>query len=84
MRVGVWNKSASIDMLNNDSISVIPESLINEYKSFLNQKMYLEASSLFVNVSVKRYNSNRNMFYEDNDVIVTSYSYDNKLGLEFD
>ncbi len=84
MRVGVWNKSASIDMLNNDSISVIPESLINEYKSFLNQKMYLEASSLFVNVSVKRYNSNRNMFYEDNDVIVTSYSYDNKLGLKFD
>ncbi|MDI0266235.1 CRISPR-associated helicase Cas3' [Clostridioides difficile] len=84
MRVGVWNKSASIDMLNNDSISVIPESLIDEYKLFLNQKMYLEASSLFVNVSVKRYNSNRNMFYEDNDVIVTSYSYDNKLGLEFD
>ena len=84
MRVGIWNKSASIDMLNNDSISVIHESLIDEYKLFLNQKMYLEASSLFVNVSVKRYNSNRNMFYEDNDVIVTRYSYDNKLGLEFD
>lgn len=84
MRLGVWNKSANNDMLNNDTISVVPECLLEEYKFYIDKKMYLEASSLFVNVSVKRYNYNKKMFYEYEDIIVTSYNYNDKLGLIFD
>lgn len=85
MRLGVVNKSASEEMFNNDSISVLPYSLLEEYKKYINNKEYLEASSLLVSVSVKRYTFNREMFYKDEecDIWVTMYEYNSELGLIF-
>ena len=85
MRLGVVNKSASEDMFNNDSISVLPHSLLDEYKKYINNREYLEASSLLVSISVKRYTFNRDMFYKDEeyDIYVTMYEYNSELGLIF-
>lgn len=85
MRLGVVNKSASKDMFNNDSISVLPHSLLEEYKMYIDYKQYLEASSLLVSISVKRYTLNRNMFYKDEeyDILITMYEYNSELGLMF-
>ena len=85
MRLGVVNKSASEEMFNNDSISVLPHSLLDEYKKYINNKEYLEASSLLVSISFKRYTFNREMFYKDEecDIWITMYEYNSELGLIF-
>lgn len=50
LRVATFNKSATDDLCSSNTISVLPKSLFDEYKKLMEEKKYLEANSLFVNI----------------------------------
>lgn len=50
LRVATFNKSATEDLCSSNTISVLPRILFDEYKSLIEEKKYLDANSLFVNI----------------------------------
>lgn len=86
LRLGTYNKNATDDMCNNDSMNVLPVSLFNEYSNYIDDKKYLEASSLTVNINSKRkiWDSDHFSYNEDYHVWIVDYRYDDKVGLLFE
>lgn len=83
LRVGYYNDNSVEDMIQGDTLSVIPEVLLNEYIDLINNKKYLEAQSLKLNISSNRFKYNPDMFYTYEKNIVTKYQYTEDIGLEF-
>lgn len=83
LRVGTYNNSTIEDMIGEDTISVVPECLLNEYINKVENRDYLKAQSLTLNISTKLARKNRNVVYKYNDVWVVKYKYTNDMGLEY-
>lgn len=83
LRVGYYNNSSVEDMIQGDTISVIPEVLLEEYIDLIKNKKYLEAQSLKLNISLNRLQYNSDMFYTYENNVVTKYRYIYDIGLEF-
>jgi CRISPR-associated endonuclease/helicase Cas3 len=73
-------------MCGNDNISVLPDCLYNEYKTYIYNREYLEAGSLLVNINSKRLIWDKDKFYYDQDlkIHIASYDYQETRGLDFD
>lgn len=55
LKIGTFNKNTLDCMISNNTISVLPISLLDEYKKLIDDKKYLEAKSLLVNVRYSNY-----------------------------
>lgn len=83
LRVGHYNDNSVEDMIQGDTLSVIPEVLLDEYIDLINNKRYLEAQALKLNIASNRLKYNSDMFYIHENNIVTKYQYTEDTGLEF-
>lgn len=83
LKVGTFNKSATDDMCSSDTISVLPRVLLDEYIELMNNKDYLEANSLLVNVSKYRRKDASVIEVAGNNVYVVDFIYD-KRGLVYE
>ena len=83
LRVGYYNDNSVEDMIQGDTISVVPEALLNEHIYLINNKKYLEAQSLKLNIPLNRFKYNPYMFYRYEDCVITKYKYIEGIGLEF-
>jgi len=85
LRLGCYNSTGDVieEMIGDNSISVLPIELIDEYKKFIQNKDYLNAGALLVNISSK-HKSKEEVWYNDElEIFLTKYKYDDKLGLVF-
>ena len=83
LRVGYYNDNSVEDMIQGDTISVVPEALLNEHIYLINNNRYLEAQSLKLNIPLNRFKYNPYMFYRYEDCVITKYKYIEDIGLEF-
>lgn len=85
LRVGHYNENLKGDLDFGDTIQVIPISLYNEYKMLIDQKKYLEAQALKVNISQGMlYRNKENIDYcKDYEVYIAKLIY-NKKGLLYE
>lgn len=83
LKVATFNKNVTDDMCSSDTMSVLPESLLGEYIELIENKKYLEANSLFVNVGKysTKYVYTENLF--GNNVYIINCTYDDR-GLVFE
>ena len=74
LRVATFNKSAMEGMCLSNTIRVLPRSLFDEYMKLIEDKKYLEANSLFVNIGAYM------MKYvtKVNDIYVVDFVYDER------
>lgn len=84
LRVGNYNKSNIKEMIQGDTVSVIPECLLEEYQKLINDREYLKAQSLKLNINSNRMKYNSDMFYICDDLVVSKYKYTYDLGMEFE
>lgn len=84
LRVGSYNKSSVEEMIQGDTVSVIPECLLEEYQKLINDREYLKAQSLKLNINSNRMKYNSDMFYIYDDLVVSKYKYTYDLGMEFE
>lgn len=84
LRVGSYNKSSVEEMIQGDTVSVIPECLLEEYQKLINDREYLKAQSLKLNINSNRMKYNSDMFYICDDLVVSKYKYTYDLGMEFE
>lgn len=84
LRVGNYNKSSIKEMIQGDTVSVIPECLLEEYQKLINDREYLKAQSLKLNINSNRMKYNSDMFYICDDLVVSKYKYTYDLGMEFE
>lgn len=84
LRVGNYNKSSIKEMIQGDTVSVIPECLLEEYQKLINDREYLKAQSLKLNINSNRMKYNSDMFYIYDDLVVSKYKYTYDLGMEFE
>lgn len=84
LRVGNYNKSSIKEMIQGDTVSVIPECLLEEYQKLINDREYLKAQSLKLNINSNRMKYNSDMFYIYDDLVVSKYKYTYDLGIEFE
>ena len=71
-------------MIQGDTVSVIPECLLEEYQKLINDREYLKAQSLKLNINSNRMKYNSDMFYIYDDLVVSKYKYTYDLGMEFE
>ena len=83
LRVGYYNDNSVEDMIQGDTLSVVPEVLLNEHIYLINNNRYLEAQSLKLNIPLNRFKYNPYMFYRYEDCVITKYQYTEDIGLEF-
>lgn len=84
LRVGNYNKNSIKEMIQGDTVSVIPECLLEEYQKLINDREYLKAQSLKLNINSNRMKYNSDMFYIYDDLVVSKYKYTYDLGMEFE
>lgn len=72
--VGAFNKDASEEMINNDTIKVLPIQLFKEYIELINNKRFIEANELFVNT----YKNNTVKYNEEYDIYISNCIYDDR------
>lgn len=84
LRVGNYNKNRIKEMIQGDTVSVIPECLLEEYQKLINDREYLKAQSLKLNINSNRMKYNSDMFYIYDDLVVSKYKYTYDLGMEFE
>lgn len=84
--VGVYNQDS--DMIEKSSIQVLPSILFNEYNNFIENKDYMSANSLFVNISDMQfsYQYRSGIIYKkgESDIYITNCKYSKEKGLEYD
>lgn len=83
LRLGCYNKDCIEDMIDGDTISVIPRCLYGEYIELINDRKYLEAQSLKLNISSNRMKFDGKMFSFIDDDVVVDYKYTSDIGLEW-
>lgn len=74
LRVATFNKSATDDLCSSDTISVLPRVLFDEYMKLIEEKKYLEANSLFVNIGAYMLK----YITKVNDIYVVDFVYDDR------
>lgn len=86
LRLGTYYSSNIDDMISSDTIAVIPLSLIEEYKRLIENKEYLEAQALKVNINSNRLKwDSKNIFKdEENDIYIAKYKYNEDIGLQYE
>lgn len=84
MKLGYYNKNATDDMLDIDTIQVLPMSLYTEYNTYIDSKDYLKAEGLKVNISKKKYDGENVVFNKNIDSYITYYRYSSNIGLEYE
>lgn len=86
LKLGTYHINAIDDMISNDTISIVPTSLIEEYRKLIDNKEYLEAQALKININSKRLSwDSKNVYHdEDYDTYVATYKYDEKVGLKYE
>ncbi len=85
IQIGKWDKNYN-EMVEFSGASVLPSCFIDEYKKLIENKEYLEANSLIVNISNGKYHYAINDGAIDNQEKVIpyiSYNYNDKIGLDF-
>lgn len=84
LKLGNYNGDAMENMISNDNISIVPITLLEEYKGLIDNKEYLEAEALKVNINKKRVSWDSKNIYKDEDyaTYVATYRYDEKIGLQ--
>ena len=80
LTVGYLNKDFKDDMIDGDTIRVLPIELLNTYISFITTKRYIEANELFINVYNSKFNP-YNIEYDSNFKIYISNCCYNDSGL---
>ena len=84
LRLGYYNKNSVEDMIQGDTVSILPECLIGEYEELIKNHKYLEAQSLKLNINSNRMRYDYDMFYNYfDDIIIAKYKYSSEIGLEF-
>lgn len=78
--VGYINNFTNEEMIKQDSISVLPECLLEEYTEYITDKDYLKANSLLINI---RKNRLKDHSYKLENIYVVDYIY-NEKGLIFE
>ncbi|MBU3174301.1 CRISPR-associated helicase Cas3' [Clostridium estertheticum] len=85
LRVGVYNQDS--DMIEKSSLQVLPSILSNEYNIFIENKDYMSANSLFVNISDAQfaYQCRSGIIYKnEKDIYITNCRYTKEKGLEYE
>ena len=84
LKLGNYNGDAMENMISNDNISIVPITLLEEYKGLIDNKEYLEAEALKVNINKKRVSWDSKNIYKDEyyATYVATYRYDEKIGLQ--
>jgi len=78
IRCGVYDKNNN-ELESNFGVTVLPISLKIEYMEYLEQKKYLEANSLLVNVTRKT----KDMYFDEKlNAVICNYKYTKEKGLE--
>ena len=88
LKVGTYSNTPLDNMISSNTITVLPASLEDEYKELINNKKFLEANSLFVNVRytkfISKHTRSASYFREKIDnVFITDLIYDER-GLIYD
>ncbi|MEG1410506.1 MAG: CRISPR-associated helicase Cas3' [Terrisporobacter sp.] len=83
LRVATFNKNATDDMCSFGTISVLPHCLLNEYIELIENKKYLQANSLFVNVYKYKMRYIDKISICNDDVYIINCKYDER-GLVFE
>lgn len=79
--VGRWDENIEDHMFEGDNYSILPLCLLDEYKRYIDDKNYLVANSLMVNVTKGQYNSLKSKeCLDENNVCFLDYS--SKRGLD--
>lgn len=76
LNVGVINKNVNEEMINNDTVQVLPIQLFEEYKNLVENKKFIQANELFVNT----YMNNTVILNEEYNIYISQCIYD-KRGL---
>lgn len=86
MTLGNENRSATDNMCLNDNVSVLPICLFNEYINYINNKDYLNAQSLLVNIKRNKliYNKDKFIYSDDYKINITHYKYTKQEGLDYE
>lgn len=86
LSLGTYYKSSTDDMISSDTIAVVPLILIEEYRKFIENKEYLEAQALKVNINSNRlkWDSKNIIKDEGNDIYIVKYKYDEYIGLQYE
>lgn len=74
LTVGTINKNVNEEMINNDTIKVLPIQLFTEYIELINNKRYIEANELFVNT----YKNKTITYNEQYQIYISNYIYDDR------
>lgn len=72
--VGVINKNINEEMINNETIKVLPIQLFDEYIKFIENRRFIEANELFVNT----YMSNLVTYKDKYDIYISKCIYDER------
>lgn len=76
LTVGSINHNVNEEMINNDTINMLPVQLFYEYISLIKSKRYIEANELFINTyNSKKYNI---VYNEENKIYITNNIYDER------
>ena len=74
LTVGSVNDNFKEEMINNDTIKVLPVQLFAEYIEFINNKRFIEANELFVNT----YNNKTITYNEEYNIYISNCVYDER------
>lgn len=83
LRVGNYNANNIEDMIGDDSISVIPASLIEEYNDLIANKEFLKAQSLKLNIPRNKLKYNNEYIKKIEDQYICYYDYSPNIGLDY-
>lgn len=83
LRVATFNKNVTDEMCSNDTISVLPECLLDEYIELIESKKYLQANSLFVNIYKYKMKYAYEYTINGNKIYIINCIYDDR-GLIFE
>lgn len=87
-KVGYIDKQYSDEMIDQNNISILCRNLLDEYINNINNKEYILANNLFVNISTYQFNKlNKNNYItydNERNIYVCSIDYDEEIGLNVD
>ena len=72
--IGYYNKNVMENLIDTDTINVLPVSLLGEYYLYIKNKKYIEANELFV----QSYNDKNTYYDEDLHIFISNYIYDDR------
>lgn len=72
--VGYYNENVMDNLIDNDTVNVLPITLLEEYNTYIKNKEYIKANELFV----QSYNDKNTYCNEELHIFISNYIYDDR------